>query len=106
MKKSIRNTLILLSGISINVMAQATDLPSGIDAKNFDPATMLWYEAPASKWEEALPIGNGRLGAMVFGNPLNEHIQLNENTLYSGEPSSTYKDVNIQNDLPLVIKMM
>jgi alpha-L-fucosidase 2 len=66
----------------------------------------LWYEQPAEKWTEALPIGNGRQGAMIFGNPLNEHFQLNENTLYSGEPTSTYKNVNIQNDLPLVIKML
>ncbi len=66
----------------------------------------LWYDKPAEKWTEALPIGNGRQGAMIFGNPLNEHFQLNENTLYSGEPSSTFKNVNIQNDLPLVIKML
>ena len=66
----------------------------------------LWYDKPAEKWTEALPIGNGRQGAMIFGNPLNEHFQLNENTLYSGEPSSTYKNVNIQSDLPLVIKML
>ena len=66
----------------------------------------LWYDKPAEKWTEALPIGNGRQGAMIFGNPLNEHFQLNENTLYSGEPSLTYKNVNIQNDLPLVIKML
>jgi alpha-L-fucosidase 2 len=66
----------------------------------------LWYDKPAEKWTEALPIGNGRQGAMIFGNPLNEHFQLNENTLYSGEPSSTFKDVNIQNDLPQVIKML
>jgi alpha-L-fucosidase 2 len=66
----------------------------------------LWYDKPAEKWTEALPVGNGRQGAMIFGNPLNEHLQLNENTLYSGEPSSTYKNVNIQNDLPSVIKML
>ncbi|HRX10334.1 MAG TPA: glycoside hydrolase family 95 protein [Draconibacterium sp.] len=66
----------------------------------------LWYDKPAEKWTEALPVGNGRQGAMIFGNPLNEHFQLNENTLYSGEPSSTYKNVNIQNDLPMVIKML
>ena len=66
----------------------------------------LWYDKPAEKWTEALPVGNGRQGAMIFGNPLNEHLQLNENTLYSGEPSSTFKNVNIQNDLPLVIKML
>jgi alpha-L-fucosidase 2 len=69
-------------------------------------ALKLWYDQPAEKWTEALPVGNGRQGAMIFGNPLNEHLQLNENTLYSGEPSSTFKDVNIQNDLPLVIKML
>lgn len=47
----------------------------------------LWYDYPASKWEEALPLGNGRVGAMVFGNPLEELYQLNEETLWSGEPS-------------------
>ncbi|MFW2377338.1 MAG: glycoside hydrolase N-terminal domain-containing protein, partial [Cellulophaga baltica] len=46
----------------------------------------LWYDAPASDWNEALPIGNGRLGAMVFGNPAHENIQLNENTLWAGGP--------------------
>lgn len=46
----------------------------------------LWYDTPASKWEEALPLGNGRIGAMVFGDPLNELYQLNEETLWSGEP--------------------
>jgi alpha-L-fucosidase 2 len=66
----------------------------------------LWYDKPAEKWTEALPVGNGRQGAMIFGNPLNEHFQLNENTLYSGEPSSTFKEVNIQDDLPVVIKML
>ena len=43
---------------------------------------LLWYEQAASVWEEALPIGNGRLGAMVFGNPINERIQLNDDSLW------------------------
>ena len=47
----------------------------------------LWYPEPANMWEEALPIGNGRLGAMVFGNPANELIQLNENTIWAGSPN-------------------
>ena len=38
----------------------------------------LWYDKPASTWTEALPLGNGRLGAMIFGNPAIEQIQLNE----------------------------
>ena len=46
----------------------------------------LWYDAPAADWNEALPIGNGRLGAMVYGIPNQEHIQLNEETLWSGGP--------------------
>lgn len=47
----------------------------------------LWYNEPAgSTWENALPIGNGRLGAMVFGNVASERIQLNEHTLWSGGP--------------------
>lgn len=45
----------------------------------------LWYDKPANVWEEALPLGNGRLGAMVYGNPLQEEYQLNEATLWSGE---------------------
>lgn len=48
----------------------------------------LWYESPAEKWVEALPIGNGRLGAMVFGNPMEERIQLNEETVWAGEPNN------------------
>jgi alpha-L-fucosidase 2 len=47
----------------------------------------LWYDEPASAWTEALPIGNGRLGAMVFGDPASERVQLNESTFWSGGPS-------------------
>jgi hypothetical protein len=46
----------------------------------------LWYDRPAKVWDEALPPGNGHIGAMVYGNPLNEYYQLNENTLRSGTP--------------------
>ncbi len=48
----------------------------------------LWYAAPASAWEEALPIGNGRLGAMVFGTVDTEHLQLNEETVWAGGPGN------------------
>jgi alpha-L-fucosidase 2 len=47
----------------------------------------LWYDKPAEKWVEALPIGNGRLGAMVYGDPKEEIIQLNENTVWAGGPN-------------------
>jgi alpha-L-fucosidase 2 len=46
----------------------------------------LWYTQPASRWVEALPIGNGRLAGMVFGGIVNERIQLNEDTLWAGGP--------------------
>lgn len=45
----------------------------------------LWYRAPAASWNEALPVGNGRLGAMVFGGTREERIQLNEDTIWAGE---------------------
>ncbi len=47
----------------------------------------LWYDKPATVWNEALPIGNGRISAMVFGDPANEKLQLNESTFWSGGPS-------------------
>jgi alpha-L-fucosidase 2 len=46
----------------------------------------LWYAQPAAKWEEALPIGSGRMGAMVFGGTAEERIQFNEDTLWTGKP--------------------
>ena len=46
----------------------------------------LWYNVPAEKWTEALPIGNGRVGAMVFGGVKKDRIQFNEETLWTGEP--------------------
>ncbi|MGZ8551375.1 MAG: glycoside hydrolase N-terminal domain-containing protein, partial [Chitinophagaceae bacterium] len=46
----------------------------------------LWYKQPAIAWTEALPVGNGRLGAMIFGKVNEELIQLNESTLWSGGP--------------------
>lgn len=48
----------------------------------------LWYTQPASAWQEALPVGNGRLGAMIFGGVRRDRIQLNEDTLWGGSPSS------------------
>src|SRR5690554_423290 len=52
----------------------------------------LWYAQPANEWTDALPVGNGRLGAMIFGGIENELIQLNEGTLWTGGP--VRKNVN------------
>lgn len=46
----------------------------------------LWYDEPANQWTDALPLGNGRLGAMIFGTPAGERIQLNEETIWGGGP--------------------
>jgi len=61
--------------------------------KKANDRLLLWYDHPASNWDEALPIGNGRLGAMVFGGIKHERLQLNESTLYSDEPGQ--RDVKI-----------
>lgn len=49
----------------------------------------LWYNEPAKNWNEALPLGNGFIGGMVFGNIQNERIQLNESTIWGGGPNNT-----------------
>ena len=56
-----------------------------------DQKLTLWYDQPATTWTEALPIGNGRLGAMIYGTPSKEHIQFNEETLWTGEPRAYHR---------------
>ena len=46
----------------------------------------LWYEKEATRWTEALPLGNGRLGAMAFSGAVSERYMFNEDTLWSGQP--------------------
>lgn len=74
-----RNTIpaLILLGLGL--------APAAVVANEPDAAT-LWYRQPATAWNEALPIGNGRLGAMVFGGVNEERLQLNEDTLWSGAP--------------------
>ncbi len=68
--------------------SQSEDLSEHIDKQTFNTGSVLWYDLPANKWEEALPVGNGRLGAMVFGGHGEERITLNEETFWSGGPYS------------------
>jgi len=63
---------------------------------------LLWYKQPATVWTEALPVGNGRLGAMVFGGVENELLQLNESSLWTGGPVKTNVNPESKNYLPLV----
>src|SRR5690606_25030733 len=66
----------------------------------------LWYDAPASNWNEALPIGNGRLGAMIFGNPTTERLQLNEETVWAGEPGNNLPKTNFYEALPQIRQLI
>jgi alpha-L-fucosidase 2 len=61
----------------------------------------LWYDKPASMWLEALPIGNGNLGAMVFGGTTEERLQLNEGTLWAGGPRE-WNNPGAKDALPLI----
>lgn len=65
----------------------------------------LWYEHPAATWNEALPVGNGRLGAMVFGKTDRECIQLNEETLWDGYPRDRVNP-NAREALPEVQRLI
>jgi len=76
---------------------------SGTDAPpSPTPGLSLWYDQPSEKWTDALPLGNGRLGAMVFGGVGRERLALNEDTLYSGEPPADLRTVEIGADLERV----
>lgn len=68
-----------------------------------DPNLRLWYDQPAGIWEEALPLGNGKTGAMVFGGVKKALFQLNDNTLWSGFPDPG-NNKNGQKYLPLLRK--
>ena len=65
-------------------------------------SALLWYKQPAKVWTESLPLGNGRLGAMVFGGVSQELIQLNESSLWSGGPVKTNVNPEAPSILPLV----
>jgi alpha-L-fucosidase 2 len=76
-----RNNLILLI-CTIFLISCNLNQPE----KETNPSLTLWYDKPATGWTEALPIGNGRLGAMIYGGDSTETIQFNEETLWSGQP--------------------
>ena len=61
-----------------------------------DNGMQIWFNKPATNWENALPVGNGRLGAMVFGYVENERIQLNEESVWAGEPTQVFSPQTAQ----------
>ncbi|MGW6194559.1 glycoside hydrolase family 95 protein [Kribbella sp. NPDC055110] len=70
------------------------------------PAGELWYDRPAGRWFEALPIGNGRLGGMAYGGVPTERIDLSESTAWSGGPSAADLDPTAREHLPSVRKLL
>ena len=67
---------------------------------------VLWYARPAGKWVEALPVGNGRLGCMVFGGVAKERLQLNEDSLWSGKPAPDADRPDAWKHLPEIRKLL
>lgn len=92
-----RFNLFLLASLVLASCSQKKSLP-GIEVAQPDDSSVLWYQQPAKEWIEALPIGNGRFGAMVFGDPNTERLQLNEDSLWPAEdgwdnPDGTPEDL-------------
>jgi alpha-L-fucosidase 2 len=76
---SMLNRLLIILCIPVVIVACQSDSDNAIV-----PDELLWYNNPADNWMQALPVGNGRLGAMVYGDTLNERIQLNEDSMWAG----------------------
>ena len=70
------------------------------------PAGVLWYDRPAQRWFEALPIGNGRLGGMVYGGVEAEHVRLSESTAWSGAPSTADVSPTALRELPTIRRLL
>ncbi len=70
------------------------------------PPMRLWYNAPATFFEESLPIGNGRLGALVYSDPANDSIQLNDITLWTGQPIDRQEDADAWRWIPDIRKAL
>ena len=74
--------------LAIQNICHAQNRQKAPETTSKDKSLVLWYNQPASEWSEALPIGNGRMGAMIYGGTELEHLQLNEETLWTGGPQS------------------
>jgi len=81
---NVKGSLLAVLAVSMPVLLPARG------AEN--PPVRLWFAQPAEKWTDALPIGNGKLGAMIFGGVPDEHIQFNEDTLWKGQPHDYVRD--------------
>lgn len=72
----------------LTVALFAMTIATTYGAQGKENSHILWYDRPASTWTEAIPIGNSRLGAMIFGSPSADRLQLNEETIWAGRPNN------------------
>lgn len=79
-------TAIVTAFVSILFIISCDRAGEGADLSSHGSNFSLWYDRPAAEWLEALPVGNGSMGAMVYGGVHQERIQFNENTLWTGSP--------------------
>jgi alpha-L-fucosidase 2 len=98
-----RNSIVLIAGVVVALFGPGVLAAS--PAKDDSAGPVLFYRKPAKEWVEALPIGNGRLGGMVFGGVPAERIQLNEDTFWSGGPYDPTHDEALPN-LPKVRQLL
>jgi alpha-L-fucosidase 2 len=87
MKKNLFTRLVLAAAIA--AFASSSFAAQGDKPAGPNPAGVVWYSHPAAAWDAAFPVGNGRLGGLVWGKTDEEQIMLNEDTLWSGGPYST-----------------
>ena len=103
MDRRISRRNLLLAGVLPAAAATAQDpIPLQFSTSR---RIRLWYRGPAPEWTQALPIGNGRLGAMVFGGAATDRLQLNEDTLWSGAPRD-WNNPGAKAHLPRVRKLV
>jgi alpha-L-fucosidase 2 len=85
-----KQALIVLLLLCASSAFAGRGLPAG-------QANLHWYLQPATQWNEALPVGNGRMGAMVFGGLQSERLQLNEDSLWAGEKRDRNNPLGAEN---------
>ncbi len=102
----IRTLSSLMSSVPFLLRARGASLTkvAAVDSPD-SPDMTLWYRDPAEQWTDALPVGNGRLGAMIFGGLKSERIALNEDTLWSGAPSD-WNNPSAKDHLRIVREMV
>jgi alpha-L-fucosidase 2 len=102
-------TLLLLAPPAVLHAAAPASTPAELPEPAAAPPDasplVLWYRQPAKGWEESLPIGNGHLGAMVYGGVPTEHVQFNEHTVWTGRPHS-YAHPGAVKSLPEIRRLL